>query len=321
MQQKVILHSEQISRKGEIKYFQIPLQGTAIKIIAVEASAFLFTDVPQPTTTQITTSEPTAQPTTQTNTATQTATATTNNCLNPGSATIDSVSSNTVNGITTQVFRIGAAVNPGFIYQCGVYSVVISVTAVDGDTPDSIAAKLATEVNNTSLATWNQYGSNNHNYKPTASANGDLLTLTVDYQHSFFASGQGSCTGAPPPPPPPPPPPAPQLLDYDPLFFIVQNERAGVLSLQSPDKTDIFYQCDAWRNDKNINYGDYTFPNELQGEWLKGRKRIAQDVLITTASPILEAYYKDSWGVYYDKDVEYGLNIFIWFENLNEDDK
>jgi hypothetical protein len=321
MQQKVILHSEQISRKGEIKYFQIPLQGTAIKIIAIEVSAFLFTDVPQPTAQATTTTEPTAQTTPQTDATAQTATATTNNCPNPGSATIDPVSSNTVNGITTEVFRIGAAVNPGFIYSCGVYSVVISVTAVDGDTPFSIAEKLATEVNNTSLATWSQYGSNNRNYKPTANAYDDLLTLTVDSQHSFFASGQGSCTGAPPPPPPPPPPPAPQLLDYDPLFFIVQNERAGVLSLQSPNKTDIFFQCDAWRNDRNINYGDYTMKDELVGEWLKGRKRIAQDLLITTASPILEAYYKDSWGVYYNKDVQYGLNIFIWFENSGEDDK
>jgi hypothetical protein len=322
MQQKVILHSEQISRKGEIKYFQSPLQGTAIKIIAVEASAFLFTDVPQPATTQNATTASTTQTTTQTDTTTQTATATNNNCPNPGNAEFNEVAPvSTANGINTQTFQIGRAVNPGFIYSCGVYSVVISVTAVDGDTPNSIAAKIATEINNTSLATWSQYGSNNRNYRPTANVYNDVIVVTVDYQHAFFASAQGSCTGAPPPPPPPPPPPAPQLLDYDPLFFIVQNERAGVLSLQSPDKTDIFYQCDAWRNDKNINYGDYTFPNELQGEWLKGRKRIAQDILITTASPILEAYYKDSWGVYYDKDVKYGLNIFIWFENLREDDK
>jgi hypothetical protein len=108
-------------------------------------------------------------------------------------------------------------------------------------------------------------------------------------------------------------------LDYDPLFTIVQNERAGVLSLQSPDKTDIFYQCDAWRSDRNINYGDFSFAGEVQGEWLKGRKKIAQEILITTASPILEAYYKDSWGVYYDKDLTYGLNLFIWFENLQND--
>lgn len=305
-QQRVILHSEQVSRKGEIKYFQIPLLGTGIKIIGVETSAFLFSDVPQIDTV------PTPPAPNPTPTPTPDPSPVINKCPNPGTASIDSVSSNTANGITTQVFRISAAVNPTFVYSCGVYSVVISVTAVDGDTPATIASKLATDVNNTSLATWNQYGSNNRNYKPTANANGDLLTLTTDSQHSIFASGTGSCQATPPPPPPPPP--APTLLAYDPLFMIVQNERAGTLSLQSPDVTDIFLQCEAWRQDKNINYGDFSYEGQMQGEWLKGRKRISTDVSITTASPILEAYYKDSWGLYYNKDVSYGLNIFIWYE-------
>lgn len=305
MQQLAIVHSEQISRKGEIKYFQIPLPGTKKKIIAVEASAFLFTEAklpePAPAPDPVT-PDPTPTPVSPAN----------NNCPNPGSATIDPVSSNTVNGITTQVFQIGAAVNPTFIYQCGVYSVVITVTAVDGDTPDSIASKLATQVNNTSLAAWNQYGSNNRNYKPTASANGSQLTLTVDSQHSFFASGQGSCTGAPPPPPPPPP--GPTLLQYDPLFTIKNNEKIGIVSLQSPDATDIFFQCEAFREDNSIGFGDYTMSGEMIGEWLKGKKRFATDVLIETDSPILEAYYKDKWGDYYGKDLNYQLNIIIWYE-------
>jgi hypothetical protein len=303
MQQLAIVHSEQISRKGEIKYFQIPLPGTKKKIVAIEASGFLFTEakLPEPAPDPVT-PDPTPTPVSPAN----------NNCPNPGSATIDPVSSNTVNGITTQVFQIGAAVNPTFIYQCGVYSVVITVTAVDGDTPDSIASKLATEVNNTSLATWNQYGSNNRNYKPTASANGSQLILTVDSQHSFFASGQGSCTGAPPPPPPPPP--GPTLLKYDPLFTIKNNEKIGIVSLQSPDATDIFFQCEAFREDNNIGFGDYTMNGEMVGEWLKGKKRFATDILIETESPILEAYYKDKWGEYYGKDLNYGLNMIIWYE-------
>jgi len=303
-QQKVILHSEQVSRKGAIMYFQIPLQGKPIKIIGVEASAFLFSPLPQANPA------PSPQPTP----APQPAPAPMSGCPNPGRASIDPVSDSVANNVRTQVFRIGAAVNPTFQYSCGVYSHVVTVVAVDGDTPTSIAQKMAADVNNTALAVWSQYGSNNRNYKPTANTNGDLLTLTTDFQHSFFASGTGECTGAPPPPPPPLPL---QLLQYDPLFTILRNERAGVLSLQSPDATDIFYQCDAWRLDNNTNYGDFTMKDEVAGEWLKGRNRIAPEVLITTASPILEAYYKDSWGVYYDKDLSYGLNIFIWFENLS----
>lgn len=299
-QQKVILHSEQVERKGEIKYFQIPLQGKAIKIIAVEVSAFLFSNTPQPPAPPVPPPQPQPAPPPQ------------GSCPNPGKASVDPVSDSVNGSIRTQIFRIGAAVNPTFQYSCGVYSHTITVTATEGDTPNAIAEKLAFGVNNTSLATWSQYGSNNHNYKPTASVNGDLLTLTTDLQHSFFASGTGECSA-----PPPPPPPQPQLLQYDPLFKIVRNERAGVLSLQSPDATDIFYQCDAWRADNNINYGDFSMPEELPGEWLKGRQRIAPEVSITTASPIIEAYYKDSWGIYYDQDISYGLNIFLWFENLH----
>jgi hypothetical protein len=301
MQQLAIVHTEQISRKGEIKYFQIPMPGTVKKIIAIEGSAFQFTEASLPLPIPVVTPEPT--PVLPEN----------NNCPNPGSATIDPISSNTVNGITTQLFQIGAAVNSTFVYSCGVYSVVISVTAVDGDTPESIAAKLATEVNNTSLATWNQFGSNYQNYKPTANANGTQLALTVDSGHSFFASGTGSCTGAPPPPPPP----GPTLLQYDPLFIINNNEKAGTLALQSPDATDIFYQCEAYRQDNNIGYGDYTLTGEMIGEWLKGKKRFATEVSIQTESPILEAYYKDLWGEYYNKDISYQLNIIIWYEKQN----
>lgn len=310
-QQRVIIQTEQISRKGEIKYFQIPLLGTAIKIIGVEASAFLFTQAAQPTPPTNNNGNTPTTPTTPTTPAN-------NNCPNPGTAAIDLYSDTTDSTTHEQVFKVGNAVNPGFVYSCGVYSVVLSVTAVSGDTPATIASKLSNAVNNTTLAEWNQYGSNNQNYKPSAGTNGALITLMTDRQHSFFASAQGSCTGAPPPPPPPPPV---TLLDYAPLFTIAQNEKAGTVSLQSPDVTDIFLQCEAWREDKNISYGDFLFAGEMNGEWLKGKKRYNSDVAITTSSPLLEAYYKDSWGLYFGKDVSYGLNIFIWYEKLFGNDK
>jgi hypothetical protein len=304
MQQEVIVHIEQISRRGELKYFQIPLPGTAKKIIAVETSAVLLTEglvVPAPADTSGTIGGDTGGYGGSTN----------NNCPNPGTASIDPVSNTVANNILTQVFRIGAAVNPTFIYQCGVYSVVVSVTAVDGDTPTTIAAKLADVVNNTTLTIWNQYGSNNHNYKPTASSNGDLITLTVDTQHSFFASAIGSCGNEPPPSPPPAQP------EYDQLFRINNNEKAGKLSLQSPDITDIFFQAEIFREDRNINYADFSYSPLEIGEWIRGRKRIASDVLIGTVSPILEAYYKDSWGEFYGRDVSYQLNIYVWIEKQN----
>jgi hypothetical protein len=300
VQQEAIVHTEQISRKGELKYFQIPLPGTGKKIIGIETSAFLFTPglvVPVPHDNS--------------GGGNSGGSGSSSNCPNPGSATIDPVSNTVAGAIRTQVFRIGTAVNPTFIYQCGVYSVVVSVTAVDGDTPSSIATKLADSVNNTSLATWNQYGSNNYNYKPTASANNDLITLTVDIQHQFFASGTGSCGNEPPPPP------ASAPAQYDQLFTFRNNEKAGLLSLQSPDKTDIFFQSEVFREDKNINYADFSYSPIEIGEWIRGRKRIATDVLISTGSPILEAYYKDSWGLFYNVDVSYQLKIYVWIEKQN----
>ena len=90
-----------------------------------------------------------------------------------------------------------------------------------------------------------------------------------------------------------------------------------MLSLQSPDATDIFYQCEAFREDKNIGFGDYTMNGEANGEWLRGKKRYATEILIETESPILEAYYKDTWGNYYNKDLSYQLNIIIWYEKQN----
>jgi hypothetical protein len=309
MQELSVVHIEQISRKAEIKYFQIPLPGTVKNIIAVETSCVLLTQV-APIVQEPITSNSAPPPDPNNNPPA-------NNCPNPGQAKIDPVSDTVAGNVRTQVFQVDAAVNPEFIYQCGVYSVVISVTAVDGDTPTTIATKLADAVNNTTLATWNQYGSNNNNYKPSATVNADQITLKVDYQHSFFAAGIGECFPAPPPPPPPPPNPLPQ---YDLLFFVSNNEKAGVLSLQSPDATDIFYQTEVFREDKNIGYGDFTFQGLMPGEWLKGKKRFATDVSIRTASPILEGYYKDRLGVWYNQDLSYQLSIFIWYEKEQKEE-
>jgi hypothetical protein len=299
MQQLAVVHTEQVSRKGEIKYFQIPMPGTPKKIIGVEASVFLFSGVDVPP----------VQPGDGLENVPVNASAN-SNCLNPGKASIELVEETVTagaDGIRTQVYQIGSAVNPGFMYSCGVYSVVLFIPALDDDSPSTIAQKMAAEVNNTTLALWSQYGSNTKNYKPTATAVGDLLTLTVDYLHSFFAIGTGECSG----------PVAPSVVQYDPLFTVRRNEKAGNLSLQSPDATDIFHQCEVYREDKNLGYGDFTLSGEMVGEWLKGRNRVAADVLITTESPILEAYYKDTWGDYHGKDLNYQLNIIIWYEKQN----
>lgn len=291
MQQTAIVHSERITKKGELKYFQVPLPGKHKRITAVEASAFVLevtAAIPEPES-----GNGGSGP------------APISNCPNPGTASIDQVSDTMNGGIRTQVFKVGAAVNPGFIFSCGVYSVVITITAVDGDSPATIAAKLAVAVSTTSLATWKQYGSNNQNYKPTGSANGDLLTLTTDTQHSFFASGFGSCGLEPPPP---------AIVQYDALFTVKQHEKVGLVTLQSPDVTDIFWQMEVFRQDRNISFADFSFSGLMVGEWLQGKKHLASEILITTGSPIIEVYYKDALGLLHNKDLAYQVNLFIWLE-------
>jgi hypothetical protein len=102
---------------------------------------------------------------------------------------------------TVQNFTVGANVWAGWQYQMGVYGVVISIDAVSGDSANSIAQRLANAINNTALATWNQFGSNNHSFKPSAIASGANVQTTVDNQHSFFGGASGTCPATTPPPP------------------------------------------------------------------------------------------------------------------------
>lgn len=302
MRQICIVHSEVIRRMGEMKYFQISLPGVTKKVIGAESSILLTTPLP-------------ALPDSGSGSSGGSGGSTggsTNACPNPGSASMTQLSNTVAGSVRTQVFQIGSAVNPTFQYGVAVYSVTVSVTAVDGDTPASIATKLAAAVNNTTLAEWNQYGSDTSGYKPTATANADQLTLTTDSVHQFAAWGTGSCTGSAPTPPVTP--------VYDPLFTISVSDKAGIVSLQSPDVTDIFYQGEVYRQDRNIRWADFTTINALEiDQWIIGQKRIAIDVEISTQSRIIEAYYKDLLGVLYNQDISYKLNLFIWMEKENYD--
>jgi hypothetical protein len=97
-----------------------------------------------------------------------------------------------VGGTRTQVFLIGPNVNPGNRYTVGVYSYVITVVAVAGDTPSSIATKLRDAVNGTTTAQWNSFGvapaPGTAGYPPNATASGAYLTLKLNHVNSFSAS-------------------------------------------------------------------------------------------------------------------------------------
>ena len=93
-------------------------------------------------------------------------------------------------GIRTQKFQVGADILPGNKFQIGVYSVTLTIDAVTGDTPTSIAQKLANAVNNTTVAQWNQYGNHTgvNGFPPHATSSGSVVTITLNYQNQFFGA-------------------------------------------------------------------------------------------------------------------------------------
>lgn len=114
-------------------------------------------------------------------------------------------------GRRLEVFKVGPVVDVGFKYTLMVYSHGVEVKAAAGDSPTSIAAKMASAVNNTTAAQWNDAGGaaaamGKPGFKPTASSSGDQVSVILNWQNSFASWAEGCNNTAPPPPPPPPPP-------------------------------------------------------------------------------------------------------------------
>ncbi|MBS1961315.1 MAG: hypothetical protein JST04_03790 [Bdellovibrionales bacterium] len=121
-------------------------------------------------------------------------------------------------GTRTQVFQIGTNITSGDQFEVGVYSYMVWVTATSSDTPSSIAIKLRDAVNNTTAAQWNYYSvapaSGTPGFKPTATASGNLLTLTLNYQNQFAGGARRGCDpGGYSNPPPYTPPAIPNCSD------------------------------------------------------------------------------------------------------------
>lgn len=119
------------------------------------------------------------------------------------------------NPTRVQTFRVGSCVLPGYTYHMAVYSHEVMVGAVGGDTPSSIASRLAAAINATTAAQWNSNNSapspGTPGFKPSASSMADSISVTLNYGNQFA----GWAYGSPPAPEPPPPPPAPPPPDED----------------------------------------------------------------------------------------------------------
>jgi hypothetical protein len=78
--------------------------------------------------------------------------------------------------VRNQVFEVGPSVSAGNRYQLICYGHIVEVTAISGDTPNSIVHKLVDAVNATTGAQWNDQGQDPSLTRPTA---GDDRTVTI----------------------------------------------------------------------------------------------------------------------------------------------
>lgn len=72
----------------------------------------------------------------------------------PGPVLVISNTDTGPGGTRTQIFRVTTPIIAGATYRVGVYSVDVTVTAVAGDTPTSIAQKIVDAVNSMTAAQW-----------------------------------------------------------------------------------------------------------------------------------------------------------------------
>lgn len=97
-----------------------------------------------------------------------------------------------VGGSRTQIFQIGDSVQEGNRYVFTVYSHDVTVLASFGDSPSNIVAKAVAAINATTATQWNDHGSapavGTTGFPPTAIANGNQISITLNYQNQFGAN-------------------------------------------------------------------------------------------------------------------------------------
>ncbi|MGC4036078.1 MAG: hypothetical protein QM764_08955 [Chitinophagaceae bacterium] len=102
------------------------------------------------------------------------------------------------------------------------------------------------------------------------------------------------------------------------LFTIKKTDTIGRLTLYSPASKDVFYQEEVKQEDSAFKFADFTqFGIETFGQWSHNTKRYETNISVKNCSPVIEGYYKDSWGFLYNYHVIYELNIYIWIKKDN----
>jgi hypothetical protein len=105
----------------------------------------------------------------------------------------------------------------------------------------------------------------------------------------------------------------PDPTEYDTAFEIKKNPVAGILTLQSLCKENIFSRNDVYDYDRNIAYADFSFSGAVK-HWTHCKRREELAVNVDGKSRVVEGYYKDLLGRAGLLVVKYNVYVSLWIE-------
>lgn len=93
-----------------------------------------------------------------------------------------------------------------------------------------------------------------------------------------------------------------------------RNTLLGELKLQSCENANVFY-AGHLQSDNNIGYGDFSENQFWKVKPFTHQTMTFEETVIVNAeSTIIQGVYKDRIGEQYETDVNYVVNVYLWYE-------
>jgi hypothetical protein len=93
-----------------------------------------------------------------------------------------------------------------------------------------------------------------------------------------------------------------------------RNTLLGELKLQSCENANVFY-AGHLQSDNNIGYGDFSENQFWKAKPFTHQTMTFEETVIVNAeSTIVQGVYKDRIGEQYETDVNYLVNVYLWYE-------
>ena len=95
--------------------------------------------------------------------------------------------------------------------------------------------------------------------------------------------------------------------------YIRRNDLIGVLKLQSCEEANIFY-AGHLQTDNNLGYGDFSQNRFWKiNPFTHQAMAFEETVIVNADSTIIQGVYKDSIGKQRQQDVNYLVNVYVWY--------